>query len=88
MKRIPKLIRTATVLSNLFMFPLAYGAAAAPLPDSSLYQLKSAWVTDAGARIRLESLRGKPRVMTLFFGHCESSWRDSTAPRRMRSDRC
>jgi protein SCO1/2 len=51
----------------------AAAPAAAPLPDSSLYQLGSEWTTDAGARIRLESLRGKIRVLTLFFGHCESS---------------
>jgi protein SCO1/2 len=64
---------SALCLSFSFLLPKAYGAAGAALPDSSLYQLKSEWVTDAGARIRLESLRGKPRVLTLFFGHCESS---------------
>src|SRR6185369_11208875 len=64
---------SAMCLSFSFLLPDIYGAAGAPLPDSSLYQLKSEWATDAGARIRLESLRGKPRVLTLFFGHCESS---------------
>lgn len=43
------------------------------LPDSSLYQLKSDWVTDTGIKMRLENLQGKVRVLTLFFGHCESS---------------
>jgi protein SCO1/2 len=73
MNRILKMAVAATLLLFPSMPPLAYGAAADPLPDSSLYQLKSEWVTDAGAHIRLASLRGKPRVLTLFFGHCESS---------------
>ena len=43
------------------------------LPDSSLYQIQSDWENDAGAKIRLESLQGKIRILSLFFGHCESS---------------
>ena len=45
----------------------------AHLPDSSLYQLHSQWTSDVGTKMKLENLRGKARVLTLFFGHCESS---------------
>jgi protein SCO1 len=44
-----------------------------PLPDSSLYQIASRWGSDQGPPIRLEKLRGHLRILTLFFGHCESS---------------
>ena len=42
------------------------------LPDSSVYQLTSTWESDVGKPIQLQSLRGKPRVMTMFFSQCES----------------
>ncbi len=42
------------------------------LPDSSVYQLTSLWQSDLGKPIQLQSLRGKPRLMTMFFSHCES----------------
>jgi protein SCO1/2 len=51
--------------------PVPMGLSA--LPNESLYQLKSPWTTDLGKRIQLENLRGKLRLVTLFFGHCESS---------------
>ena len=43
------------------------------LPDSSLYQLSSQWTTDDGHTLRLEDLQGKVRLLTLFFGHCQST---------------
>lgn len=42
-------------------------------PDSSLYQVASNWMTDDGRALRLGDLAGKVRLVTLFFGHCESS---------------
>ncbi len=71
------------MLALVLVFPIAGHASAAPdkipsaaqtpLPDSSLYQMKSDWTTDTGGKLRLENLRGKARVLTLFFSHCESS---------------
>lgn len=64
----------STALGFLVAGSLAAASAAAPqpLPDSSLYQLHSSWMTDRGGVVRLESLRGKPRLLTLFFSRCES----------------
>jgi protein SCO1 len=46
-------------------------AAAAPLPDKSLYQVTSSWTNDASAPVTLTSLRGKPQIVTMFFASCE-----------------
>lgn len=43
------------------------------MPDSSLYQLSSQWTTDDGHKLRLADLQGKVRLLTLFFGHCQST---------------
>lgn len=51
----------------LFLSP----ALAAPLPDNSLYHADAAWTTDAGTTLRLSELRGKPRVLTMFFSRCD-----------------
>lgn len=40
-------------------------------PEKSLYRLGSAWSTDDGKSIKLDSLRGRPVVMALFFTNCE-----------------
>ena len=45
--------------------------AATPLSDRSLYQLDSSWTNDAGAALRLASLRGRPQVVTMFFASCQ-----------------
>ncbi|MCD6023678.1 MAG: hypothetical protein K0Q91_594 [Fibrobacteria bacterium] len=42
-----------------------------PLPRNSLYQLESSWKLDDGRQMRLVELRGKPRVMALFFSRCD-----------------
>ncbi len=41
-----------------------------PLPDSSLYQLHSRWVTDDGKAMTLSDLRGQVRVISMFFTGC------------------
>jgi len=61
-------------LLTFFCFNLTCNAGEKkPLPDSSLYQLHSEWTTDVNTKIKLENLRGKARVLTLFFSNCESS---------------
>jgi protein SCO1/2 len=46
-------------------------AATHPPSDRSLYQLDSSWTNDAGAALKLVSLRGRPQVVTMFFARCE-----------------
>lgn len=61
-----------------FLFALGCAALApsfaspAPLPDNSLYQLESEWKRDDGSTLNLKDLRGKTRVLTLFFSHCKN----------------
>ncbi len=38
--------------------------------DSSLYQLDAQWRRDDGADMRLSELRGKVRILSMFFSHC------------------
>lgn len=42
-----------------------------PPTDKSLYQLDSEWRSDAGRKVRLEVLRGRPQVVAMFFTKCE-----------------
>lgn len=64
--------------SNLFpilailLIPCAVprAAAAPPLPENSLYQLESLWKTDDGTPLQLAELRGKARVLSMFFSQC------------------
>jgi protein SCO1/2 len=44
---------------------------AAPLPDASLYQINSTWITDKGESIKLASFAGRPHVITMFFSNCQ-----------------
>ncbi len=46
------------------------GAPVARLSDRSLYQLDSSWTNDSGAAIKLDSLRGRPQMVTMFFANC------------------
>jgi protein SCO1/2 len=43
---------------------------AAPLTDASVYQLESEWTSDKGEAVRLNQLRGKVQVVTMFFASC------------------
>jgi protein SCO1/2 len=43
---------------------------AAPLPDASLYQIDSTWLTDKADSIKLSSFAGHPHVITMFFSNC------------------
>jgi len=39
--------------------------------DKSLFQLDSIWTSDAGKRIKLGALRGRPQVVAMFFASCQ-----------------
>lgn len=41
------------------------------LSDNSLYQLDSKWTTDASSQIELDSLHGRPQIVTMFFANCQ-----------------
>jgi protein SCO1/2 len=45
--------------------------AAKCLPERSLYQLTSSWTNDASEALMLDSLRGRPQIVTMFFASCE-----------------
>lgn len=45
----------------------------ADLPSGSLYLLRSRWEDDAGRPQTLAAFRGKARILTLFFSHCQST---------------
>ncbi|MBW8888528.1 MAG: SUMF1/EgtB/PvdO family nonheme iron enzyme [Fibrobacteres bacterium] len=45
----------------------------ADLPAGSLYLLRSEWEDDIGRRQALAAFRGKARILTLFFSHCQST---------------
>jgi len=49
----------------------AGAATTEPVPDKSIYQVGSSWTTDAGSRIKLSALAGKPRVVAMFFASCQ-----------------
>ena len=50
----------------------AIASAPAVPSGESLYQLPSVWTTDAGSRLKLEQLKGGPRVLAMMFTHCPS----------------
>ena len=41
--------------------------------DSPLYSIRAVWHSDAGKEVALESLRGQPLVVALFFTRCPES---------------
>ncbi len=49
-------------------------ADASPAPPAltgqSLYQLNSSWTNDYGQTVKLTSLRGRPRIVAMFFARC------------------
>ena len=61
------------LLVALTLAPLAVPSpfAAPPLPGNSLYHMDAAWNTDAATPMKLVELRGKPRVLTMFFSQCD-----------------
>jgi protein SCO1/2 len=51
--------------------PNALAPATLPVVAGPPYDLKATWDTDGGAKLRLTDLRGKPRVMAMFFANCQ-----------------
>jgi len=51
--------------------PHATLPADAPLDPASVYQLESRWTRADGTKVALSSLRGKVRVLALFYSSCE-----------------
>ena len=43
-----------------------------PLPDNSLYHLETVWTRDDDKTMKLADLRGKARVLTMFFSRCDN----------------
>jgi len=39
--------------------------------DKSLFQLESVWTSDAGRRVKLGVLRGRPQIVVMFFASCQ-----------------
>ncbi len=49
----------------------AMAAATTNFTDKSVYQTESKWTTDAGPKIKIGELAGKPQVVAMFFTHCQ-----------------
>ena len=47
-------------------------ALAAPLPETSIYQLPSRWSDQQGQSINLADLQGKVQVLAMIYTHCQS----------------
>lgn len=43
----------------------------AALPNKSIYQLDSVWKNDDGKEVSLNSLKGRPQVVAMFFANCQ-----------------
>lgn len=48
-------------------------APAKPLAEKSVYQLDATWTNDDGRAVKLDSLRGRPQVVVMFFANCQSA---------------
>ena len=49
---------------------LALTLVASAVEDGSLYDLETTWTDQEGQPFALERLRGKPRLIVMFFSHC------------------
>lgn len=43
-----------------------------PVPGTSIFQLGSSFIDETGATLPLASLRGKPTVVVMFYGSCQT----------------
>lgn len=43
----------------------------AVLPEKSIYQIESAWTNDESSSVQLQSLKGRPQVIAMFFATCQ-----------------
>lgn len=66
------LVRTLSVVAGA-LFGVALPAAAAPaLPAGSLYEEPFRWTDDSGVQVELSEFRGRPVILTMFYGNCSS----------------
>jgi len=63
-------VLAATLQTSASPTPIPYSPP--PLPENSIYQLESSWRQDDGRTITLRDLRGKPRVLAMFFSKCDN----------------
>lgn len=54
------------------LLPAPAPAEPAALPENSLYRVASVWRDDGGSPTTLASLRGKPRIFSMFFSRCDN----------------
>ena len=65
------MIRTLALSSFLWLQAFAAAAAApATLPGDSVYQLQARLLDQAGRPVQWRELRGKPRLVTMFYSNC------------------
>lgn len=62
--------RSFLALFATLLLAAAAGAAPAPLPGDSVYQLDVALHDQDGRELRFPSLAGEPRVVTMFYANC------------------
>jgi protein SCO1/2 len=65
--------KPAIAVSNGGTISPATPPAAPALPAKSIYQLDSAWTTDAGQPFKLPALRGRPQIVAMFFTSCKNA---------------
>lgn len=61
------------VLILAFIVSLSLTAFAEELPEDSVYQVGGTWQTQDNQSIQLESLAGKPQVISIIFTGCSNS---------------
>lgn len=57
-------------MKYLLLFLLFAATRAPATEDGSLYDLDTTWTNQEGAAVPLASLRGRPRLVVMFFSHC------------------
>ena len=64
--------RTLGLALCLWLLVLAPAGAAdpKPLPGNSVYQLQARMLDQAGRPVQWRGLRGKPRIVTMFYSNC------------------
>lgn len=72
MKRITPPMRFAIMFVCMTISAVAQTPPASPILSSkSIYQVDGDWSDDGGKPFKIESLRGKPVVLVMFFTRCE-----------------
>lgn len=66
------MIRSIALALGLWLLAVVPAPAAAPtpLPGDSVYQLQARLLDQAGRSVQWSQLRGKPRLVTMFYSNC------------------